>query len=516
MDFTKLFKDLEEAQKKWKLSNEQLAQLSKLWNLTVETRVQDVNNDELNALGKNYADNANKTAAAKKSIEFDAAKKQTDIEKAASAIKEKRSDITREELLKETNEYRDKQDRNYATNQEILDTQKRIANRQANMEVASAWRYWDVYSDWAVANIKNDVINKYWDNISAAQQAYLANNRNIDADLLNVWYKEVDDKNARDTMKDSLLDKENSYTMNAIREWVEADKKAVTDVETLNQAAIKNRVDDTLTRSGQTQKREFYEKEFASLNKEWKAQMLRDHSYNIQWYSMVSDYIPRLIQNYPNLSLSELKAKVEKIAEYALSQKQLLTGKVYEQMSNSEKKNLDYMMSEWYNRLSEANRTYPTTIDANNSWENDKDWNNHTYNTNDNTEKDIKNEDINKSIDLANNERASNWNTDRINRSQYGTADNRATNNLVSQYGGAPKWTNRMITQLESDERDKLKVFTESVIKQNKKVDVDSVSAKLVKSFWISADQAYKLLQWINNQIDLNYKPWNSYYGNQP
>lgn len=327
----KLLDDLEKARKDWRLTDEHINEFNKSWNVKIntfnknatpesnETLNKNIHLESLNKSWENFKDNAFNTAWQLKNEIFDAAKKWQDITKAANNIKTNRTDKTRGELLKTTGDFKDKQDKRYQEVNNIVDRQKNIANREANIAAAKAGRYWDIYSDWEMANIKNNVIKKYWTNISNAEQYALNTNRTIDNDLLNVWLKEVADKDKRDAFKNVLLDKENSYMLNAVKEASEWNKKAIQDVGNFYNTYVKLKANDQFQRSQNTDRRADFEKEFATLDSKQKTNMLHDLTYKLPGFNIVADRLPALINKYPSLSLDELRLKVEKIANLWLT-----------------------------------------------------------------------------------------------------------------------------------------------------------------------------------------------------
>ena len=327
-----LLDKLEDERSKWNLTDSDLAKFNTYWNLRINTDLNkwwdiwNVHMDSLNKTWDNYKNTAFQTANQLANVTFDAANKQTAIEKAKNSVKEARSDETRAELLKTTGEFKDKQETRYQDVKDITNRQKSIANREANIAQAKAGRYWDVFSDWAMANVKNDIIAKYGKNILSAEQYALNTNRTIDNDLLNVWLKELDDKNSRDAFKNTLLDKENSYMLNAIKEAADWNKKAIKDVETFYQAYTKQKADEEFKMSTHTERREWLDNEFESLDETQKISMLRDLSQWIPWYNLVADRLPSLIETYNRewLSLAEMRGKIEKTAELALTWNQQL------------------------------------------------------------------------------------------------------------------------------------------------------------------------------------------------
>ena len=506
-----LLKELENAKKKWELSSDDLSFLSNLWDANITTRLDiDVNNEELNKIWKNYSDNAYSTATKKRELEYDTANKLWNIETASSNIKEARSDDTRQELLWNTSDYKTKQDERYKQVQDIIDTQKRIANRQANIEVANAWRYWDIYSDSTIQNIKNDTINRYWQNILNAMNTALSNNRQIDSDILNVWLTEVNDKNTRDAYKDALLDKNNSYILDAIKLARDWDKKAIEDVENFFQSAVRTRWENTLTRDEQSQRREFYEKEFASLSPEWKAQMLADFSSNVAWYSLVADYIPRMVENYPNLSLSELVWKMTKVWEYALSWKQLAEQFATinpEYLTDNQKDLLDMFSVKWYTYTNDADQTYPTTIDRNNRNVSERDWTNYTFSTTtDNNQ--VRTENANK---RALNER--NWlydtnewiydkNTWLYANAENNTAKTDLLNNVLNNQTDSSNVTKKVtLSEYVKDENNKKKIQTIRDNYMNKNINLTEFDiTELSNRLWVNRNDVKALVDYLKAQ----------------
>lgn len=309
----------------WKVTmNETKAPTVNEGALNVNSSYTNTNYDELNKTGQNYQNVINDRAKKLSDITYDAAWKQTDIEVAASKEKTARSDATRAELLDVTWDFKDKQDQRYTDVADITKRQENIANRQANISAAKAGQYGDIYSDGGLANIKNDIIATYGANILNAEQYALNTNRTIDNDLLNVGLTEIQDKDKRDAFKDVLLDKNNSYMLNAIAVAAEGDKQAINDISQFYQTYIKQKADNEATRAWFTEGRAGFEEEFKSVDAVGKATILKDNSATLPGYSVIADRLPELINKYPNLSLSELEAKVAKISELALTAKQQL------------------------------------------------------------------------------------------------------------------------------------------------------------------------------------------------
>lgn len=496
-----LLSELEKAKNDWKLTKSELAYLNKITWVNVATQIQNVNNQALNATWKNYEANAISTAAKKKQVEFDAADKLTNIETKASNIKEKRSDDTRQELEWHHDDYRDKQDQRYKDIQEIVDTQTRIANRQANMEAASAGRYWDIYSDWAKANIKNDVINRYGQNIANAQQYALQNNRAIDGDLLQVGERSVADRNTRDAFKDALLDKNNAYILDAIKAARDGDKKALEDVENFYQSFVRKKAEEENKRSENTERREAFEKEFASLNKQGKAQMLRDQLYNVPWYNLVVDRIPELIDKYKWMSLSELKGKMLKIAEYALSWKQFAEQVLKtpeKDRSKFENKLVNQYFIRGYDELTRSDRTYDWTLDQFEKDSQDTDWRNHTYN--ENWDSDNRTDDWDP-LEAArrDKERRDKEEAERR-RQQYNQNWNQYNNNNSwsqwSQYDNNPK--NKTIKDLPWNQKDEI-VRILNIIKDTSRNfspdNLETTASWISKKYWVTYSEALDVVR---------------------
>lgn len=316
---------LEEARKQWIFSDNDVKEFNS-YKLNLDQNNPNINIEDINKSWDEYKKRADETATQLSKLAKDSANKLTNIEESASDIKEKRSDDTRAKLEDTSKEFTDKQDTRYQDVKDITDKQESISNRQANIAAAKAGKYGDIFSDWAMMNVKNDVIAKYGQNILNAEQYALTTNRAIDTDVLNLWLKLVADEDKRNEFKDALLDKENSYMLNAIKEASDGDKKALKDVETFYQTYTKSKADEQYKRSVHTDRRVAMEKEYESMDTpEKQAQVLRDFSYETPWYTLVSDAIPQLISDYPNLSLSQLKTKVAKMGELALTAKQSIT-----------------------------------------------------------------------------------------------------------------------------------------------------------------------------------------------
>ena len=377
---------LQEAVDSWILSVEDMNSIN-YTALTANPDISTTHIDELNKSWDEYQKIAEDTAAKLADAAKEEAEKLAAIEKAANDIKIERSDETRENLEDITQDYKDTQDTRYDDVKDITAKQEAIANREANMAVAKAGQYGDIFSDWAMLNIKNDVMGKYWENILNAEQYALSTNRTIDTDLLNLWLKEIADEDARNEFKDVLLDKENSYMLAAVKEAAEGDKKALTDVETFYQTYIKLQATEEYSRSAHTDRRDDMQSEYETSDIETKAALLRDLSYETPWYSLVVDRIPGLIDTYPNMTLSELQWKVAKIGELALTAKQQIPAILAidpDKRTQAQKDVLDTYFTRWLEEQERSDMSTPDTqalIDKNNGIE---DTNTSTTNTNSN------------------------------------------------------------------------------------------------------------------------------------
>lgn len=347
-----LFTQIEDKYKAWELTNEDLQEFNKSWQLwlSVTSSNPNYNLEKLWETGKEYEKNALATAWNLEKMYFDRAKQKVDIESAASDEKIARSDETREEFLNETNKFRDRSDERYDTLDDITDEQRRIAAREANITEAKAWRYWDVYDEWQRANIKNDIIWKYATNILSAEQYELENKRELDKDLLNVGIKELEDKNMRDAFKDALLDKENSYIFDAIDKAQAWDEKAIKDVETFYQWFVKQKASEEDMRWMISERIQDRNKEFASYDLETKIAFLRDLTKWEKWATYLDKQYEQLVAKYPNATLDDLVAKVRKEWQYAMDESILTwtaSQKLYDELSDREKESYDEALKRW-------------------------------------------------------------------------------------------------------------------------------------------------------------------------
>jgi len=367
---SKLLEQLEESRKNWTLTDKDVAEFNKSWALTINTSLNDWDNiknvhyEELNKTWENYSNIVNDRASKLKATTMDAANKQTDIEVAKSKIKTERSDDTREDLLEVTWDFKDKQEDRYKQVAEITDRQERIANRQANMSAASAWKYGDIFTDGGMANIKNDIISRFGEQILSAEQYELNTNRTIDNDLMNVGLTEITDKDKRDSFKDVLLDKDNAYILNAISVAAEWDKEAIKDVSNFYEAYVKQKADNESKRAWFTEQAAGMENEYQSLDVFGKAQLLQRQTWTITWYGLIADRIPALINKYPNATLAELEWKVAKIAELALTAKQQLPTIIAKSEDDRTQVEKDILKTYWDRGLQEMQNSDRSTSET--------------------------------------------------------------------------------------------------------------------------------------------------------
>lgn len=315
-----LFNKLEEEKKSWRLTQEDMDSFNSSWALSISSRNDNLQFESANQTWKEYEANTLKTANKVADIAYDQADKKLWIEEAASNEKIARSDETRKELLETTGDFKNKQDTRYQEVADITKRQENIANREANIAVAKAWKYWDVFTDNQRNTIKNDVINKYGQNILSAEQYELNTNRTIDNDLLNVWLKELEDKNNRDVFKDALLDKENSYILTAIDKAATGNTDAVKDVQTFYNSMVKQKADEETTRWLISEKVQSREKEYADYDPTTKIAFVKDLTKNFEWIGYVWDSIWEMINKYPQASLEDIVSKITKEAQYAKDQ----------------------------------------------------------------------------------------------------------------------------------------------------------------------------------------------------
>lgn len=118
-----------------------------------------------------------------------------------------------------------------------------ILNRQVQIELANIWRNWNLYSDWYIANIKNDIINKYLKKLNINLKEYNKIKIEINNDLKNAT--ERYEKSKKDILIDLaiLLDEaEKIYNEKNESELTDFDKNLINEIieENLNNNSNKN------------------------------------------------------------------------------------------------------------------------------------------------------------------------------------------------------------------------------------------------------------------------------------
>lgn len=191
-----------------------------------------------------YSNQAKKWAEEKKEVLMDNADKQTEIIKDRDSEKLARSEeekdlAEKKAKLEEDNAARAREDAAW-----VFKRQEDIANRQAQIAWAWLWQSGLKISEADMQWFKNDIIAKYGENISNAEQFKAKTNMDIDKVLSESIWDLFNSTQEINRFKDSLADAEFAPVLNALTKVAEWDTQAIDDVTTFYKSYQTKKADE--------------------------------------------------------------------------------------------------------------------------------------------------------------------------------------------------------------------------------------------------------------------------------
>lgn len=323
----------------------------------------DKRTEEIKEENKDKTTNVSKTELEKTQEEFEenveeatkkAADKITDAaEKESEAIEEKqkgaseRVEKREEELGKKFDEFEENVEQRREDIEANTQRSRDIASRAANIAAAVAGQSWQSLSDGEVLSIQNDILRDYDTNISAAEQAAIKSNTELDQALRDTGITEFQQQDAIDKFKDSLDNEKNAPLIAAIGKVLEGDTKAIEDVKTFLNSAVAKTAEEQTNRANRIRRIQENEAQYEESTPEERVALLKDLTKGQAGAEFIGDEIRELVLQYPELSLAEIQSKVEKEAAY-LNQRNIIantiSGKTYNDLGDEEKKAVDSLL----------------------------------------------------------------------------------------------------------------------------------------------------------------------------
>lgn len=234
---------------------------------------------------------------------------------ARDRVDEQQKQLDLDRKNSESNIQKDKEDA-----YKLVQDQKRIAWRQANIASYRATASWLQLSEQDLQSIEDDVISKYWDKINNAQQFANQTNISLNSALKSIAWDHFKTKESLNKYIDSLDVSEEVPLMNALKAATDWNKKAINDVNSLVEANLKTKVWEEFNRASEVERLESNNRQFANMNDTQKRAKLMDDLSKvvIDWvetdvWSMLVDDMMANPNKYKWYSYSDLMALGKKI-----------------------------------------------------------------------------------------------------------------------------------------------------------------------------------------------------------
>lgn len=194
---------------------------------------------------------------------------------------------------------------------QIVKRQEWIAARQANMAAWQAWSSWLQMSAWAMQEIKDDIISKYWSNIANAEQFAEQTKMTLDTALNTLDNQTFKDKQAIDNFINTLDASEIEPLVNAVKKATEWNVQALEDVRTYYNTLVQKKAEEEYWRAAEYERIEDTQKQWTSLNERQKWDKLSDDLKNVKidWVetdiSFIMDQYWSNREKFANMSYNE-------------------------------------------------------------------------------------------------------------------------------------------------------------------------------------------------------------------
>lgn len=299
-----------------------------------------------------------------KDVVGESAQQQVDVIKDKNKEIEKRAEEREDQAQEVFDEFGENTEQRRADIESNVERSKDIAARSANIAAAVAGQGGASLSEWELQSIQNDILRDYDSNISAAEQAAIASNTALDQALRDTGLSEFANQENIDKFKDALTNEAAAPLVSAIGKILEGDKKAIEDVRRFLSTSLETTATEQMNRANRIKRIEESEAQFNESTPEQKVILLKDLTKGTEGAKFVADEIRDLVLKYPEMSLAEITAKVEKESSY-LNQRNILAntavGKAYDQLGDAEKKAIDGLLGRGGDASERSDVDEPTT-----------------------------------------------------------------------------------------------------------------------------------------------------------
>lgn len=289
-------------------TDDNLANVSDLW----QTSADNVMTDKLDETMWAYKDLTEEAAWEKWEIITDAWQAESDIiketnEESRTASEEKLAlaEERKATWLSEAQKRRDEA-------KSMFDRQQDMANRQAQISWASIWEAWLQLSAADMQAFKDNIINKYGDNILNAEDLKNKTNMAIDDIVDKHLWTFLTTKTEVDTFVKNLNDAEMKPILSAMEKVAEWDQKAIDDVTKFYANYQLKKAEEEYNRMAEFERTEDVQSQWANMDQRQKWDKLMNKLWDNKW---VMDVYWGNPEAFANMSYSEALSTWEKVAK---------------------------------------------------------------------------------------------------------------------------------------------------------------------------------------------------------
>lgn len=218
-----------------------------LWQTSASNTMTEKLEDSIWAYDKKVTD----AASEKETVLKENATEKTDIIKERDLWKRERTDEESELAKKKFDMEEDNAARAREDADAVFKRQEDIANRQA--QIAWAWlERW--FSEADMQSFKDDIIAKYWENISNAEQFKAKTNREVDDVLSKSFWDLFSNTQEINLVKAALDDAQYAPVLNALEKAAEWNTQAIDDVTTFAKWIIWKKADEEYNRAAEQER----------------------------------------------------------------------------------------------------------------------------------------------------------------------------------------------------------------------------------------------------------------------
>lgn len=297
-----------------------------------------------------YADAINLNAQEKEEILQRAWEKEKELLENQNLDSRERSKAEEEFLTWILNEFKwnvsSRRDQIDASTQRTKDA----AWRRSRIAWAVAGQSWRWLSASAVWSIQDSILWLYDEQISDAEFKAIAANTELDQALRDTWLSVFDKQSWINSFLNWLDKEENAPLITALNEITKWNIQAKNDVKDFLTELYAKQTEEDQTRVLQDRRIEAQAEAYAAKSPDQKLEYLYDINKNVDWFDFIADELMTLIADYKDRPYSQLQTKIRKKASRA-NQSNILSNsliqKPYSELSDSEKKFMNYLLNRW-------------------------------------------------------------------------------------------------------------------------------------------------------------------------